>query len=140
MKKILKKIVILTVALLPLIGLVTPALAENDPLEGGFNLTPPGQFGALAGVSLPAIVRSLLVLAMVLASLIAFGFLIFGGIIWITSGGDKQKTEQARNTITAALVGLLIVFASWAIIQLVQMFFGVSILQLNIEPLAVTGS
>ena len=44
------------------------------------------------------------------------------------SGGDKANTEAARNQITAALVGLVIVFAAWAILTLVDTFFGTAIL------------
>ncbi|OGM59165.1 hypothetical protein A3A75_03020 [Candidatus Woesebacteria bacterium RIFCSPLOWO2_01_FULL_39_10] len=58
--------------------------------------------------------------------------LVWGGVRYITSGGDKAQTEAARGQITAALVGLVIVFAAWAIINLVNIFFGVNILQLNI--------
>jgi hypothetical protein len=58
--------------------------------------------------------------------------LVWGGVKYITSGGDKGQTEAARGQITAALVGLVIVFAAWAIINLVNIFFGVNILQLNI--------
>jgi hypothetical protein len=45
-----------------------------------------------------------------------------GGIEWITSGGDKGKTESARNKITAAVIGLVILAASWAILGLVLQF------------------
>ena len=132
MKRLVKKGV--SLGLLCFLFLMTTGVVfANNPL-GEFNLQPTGQFGPLADISLPQMVRSLLSLAMVIAAIVAFAFLIFGGITWITSGGDKQKTESARNTITAALVGLLIVFGSWAIIQLIQMFFNVSILQLNLEP------
>ena len=58
--------------------------------------------------------------------------LVIGGIKWILSGGDKAHTEGARNQITAALVGLVIVFSAWAIIQLINTFFGVNILQLDL--------
>jgi hypothetical protein len=65
---------------------------------------------------------------MILAALLAFFFLILGGIQWITSGGDKAGMEAARNKITHAIVGLIIVGAAWAIMTLVQNFLGVSII------------
>lgn len=74
-------------------------------------------------------------LVLIVAALLFFFLLVLGGIRWITSGGDKGQTEAARNQITAALVGLVIVFAAWAIVQLVETFFGISILSgLNINP------
>ncbi|MBI3956091.1 hypothetical protein HY339_02450 [Candidatus Gottesmanbacteria bacterium] len=65
---------------------------------------------------------------LIIAALLAFFYLILGGIQWITSGGDKAGMEAARNKITHAVVGLIIVGAAWAIMILVQNFLGVSII------------
>ncbi len=64
-------------------------------------------------------------LTIIIAGVLVFAFLVWGGIQWIISGGDKTKTEEARNRITAALVGLAIVAASWALIKIISYFFGV---------------
>ena len=72
----------------------------------------------------------------VIAGLLTFLYLVWGGIEWLTSGGDKDKYEAARNRITAALIGLAIISASWAIMQLISHFFGIQITTLNI-PSAV---
>lgn len=74
--------------------------------------------------------------AIVIALILAFIWLILGGIQWITSGGDKAKTEEARNRITSALVGLAIVAAAWAIMRLVGSFFGIDPFALNIPTVA----
>jgi hypothetical protein len=65
---------------------------------------------------------------MIIAALLAFFWLILGGIQWITAGGDKAGMEAARNKITHAIVGLIIVGAAWAIMLLVQNFLGISII------------
>ena len=67
-------------------------------------------------------------IAMIGAALLAFAYLVWGGFEWITSGGDKAGMEAARNRITAALVGLVIVAAAWAITKLIETFFGITIL------------
>lgn len=74
--------------------------------------------------------------AVVLALILAFVYLIWGGIQWITSGGDKAQTEAARNRITTALVGLAIVAAAWAIMRLIGFFFGIDPFALNIPTVA----
>ncbi len=63
----------------------------------------------------------------IIAAVAFFAFLVWGGIQWLISGGDKGKTQEAGNRITAALVGLAIVAASWAIFQLVIYFFGINL-------------
>ncbi|MBI2405611.1 hypothetical protein HYV21_00965 [Candidatus Microgenomates bacterium] len=105
-----------------------PVLAQGDVI----NIKPGGQFQALGNLTVPSIVSGLIRLVLVIAALIFFFILVIGGIRWILSGGDKTATEGARSQITAALVGLVIVFAAWAIIQLVNVLFGIDILQLTI--------
>lgn len=58
-------------------------------------------------------------------------FLIFGGIKWITSSGDKSKIDNARKTIIYAIVGLMLAFFSFFIISLLGNLFGVTLLVLN---------
>lgn len=74
---------------------------------------------------------SLMLFAISVLSLI---FLIVGGIQWISSGGDKAKVQGARNRITYAIIGLIVAFLAFAIINLVGYFFKIDSL-LNIQKL-----
>lgn len=97
------------------------------------NLNPTGQFANLGNVSLASIINALVILVLIVAAIVFFFMLIIGGVRWIASGGDKGQIEAARGQITAALIGLLIVFAAWAVINLIELFFDIEILTLNIE-------
>lgn len=88
-----------------------------------------GPFASLGTLKLAAIISGFVRLSLVIAALTFFFVLVIGGIRWILSGGDKANTEAARSQITAALIGLVIVFAAWAIIQLIDVFFDVHILE-----------
>ena len=70
------------------------------------------------------VISNVLNIAFIIVVLLALGFLIYGGIKWITSGGDKGGVEAARNMIVAALVGLVIAFLSYFILQIVFSLFG----------------
>ena len=61
--------------------------------------------------------------------ILALAFLIFGGIKWITSGGDKAGVEAARNMIVAALVGLVIAFLAYFIVGIIFQLFGLDFAQ-----------
>lgn len=74
------------------------------------------------------LISALVGTTLIIAALLAFLYLILGGIKWITSGGDKAGMEEARNKITHAIVGLIIVGAAWSIMTLVQNFLGVQII------------
>ncbi len=78
-------------------------------------------------VSFSSILSGGISLILIIAAILFFFMLVIGGIRWIMSGGDKGQTEAARNQITAALVGLVIVFAAWAIAQLIGGLFGINI-------------
>ncbi len=102
-----------------LVAAVTPAFAVDGvsvPAPSGFQITDLGLF-----------ISKAISVALVIAAILVFVYLVWGGLQWITSGGDKGKTEEARNRITAALVGLAIVACAWALIQLISSFFGIDI-------------
>jgi len=96
------------------------------------DLRPQDQFSNLGAITITGLISAAIVLILVIAALVFFFMLIYGGIKYITSGGDKAQTESARGTITAALIGLVIVFAAWAIITLINAFFGINILDLTL--------
>lgn len=101
-------------------------------LAQDIKLKPGGQFAPLEDLTIGGIVSGLIRLILVIAALVFFFILVIGGIRWIASGGDKGQTEVARNQITAAAVGLLIVLAAWAIVQLINTFFGINIFELTL--------
>ena len=74
-------------------------------------------------------------IAFVIAVLIALFFLLWGGIKWITSGGDKGGVEAARNQIIAAVIGLIIVFLSFFILNLVLGLFNLNLFKLELPTL-----
>jgi hypothetical protein len=106
-------------------------------LAQNISLTPaPGSgFENLGGITVAGIVSAAIRLAVVVAAIVFFFILVIGGIRWIASGGDKAQTEAARGQITAALVGLVIVFAAWAIVALINTFFHVNIFSLAIPSI-----
>lgn len=111
-------------------------MLANLLAQSNIDLKPTGQFGQLGNLTIGGIVSGLIRLILLIAALVFFFILVVGGIKWIASGGDKAQTESARNQITAALVGLVIVFAAWAIVQLINTFFGINIFSLSV-PTAI---
>ncbi|MBI3341610.1 hypothetical protein HY024_00645 [Candidatus Curtissbacteria bacterium] len=74
------------------------------------------------------VIRSIIRFILLIAFVIAFIMLLVGGIRWILAGGDEKSVEKARNTITAALIGLVVILVAYALIRLVETFFNVSII------------
>ena len=68
--------------------------------------------------------------AFVIAGVVFFILLIFGGFSVIASAGsgDTKGLERARGAIVGAVTGLILVIGSFWIIQIVELVTGISIL------------
>ena len=98
--------------------------AQNQGLQGAEHAnSSDGGFGLFFGNIMSAV--------MTLAAVLVFGFLIWGAIEWITSGGDSGKLEKARNRIGNAVIGLIILAAATAIFLLLEGFLGIDVLTFN---------
>jgi hypothetical protein len=90
----------------------------------------PGSLGSGSNeqgtTAIGTIIGNILGIFLIFAFIMAFLYLLLGGFDWITSGGDKSKLESARNKITNALIGLIVVAATWAVMSLVGQFVGIS--------------
>lgn len=80
--------------------------------------------GAPAGLGvsdsdLPTAIVNIINVFLLLAGLVAAIVLILGGIQYITSRGDEDATEKAKNTILYAVIGLIVIGLSAAIVNFV---------------------
>lgn len=130
MKRNLIKLVSVTVATGIFVALSAPGVFAQSTGNDTVSICPAGndQLCKLTFFdALPQILNILLFVAF-LAALI---FLIYGGIRWILSGGDKEGTSKAKGTVTAALIGMAIVLSSWLLINVVMNLFGISSFTIN---------
>ncbi|MFA5163677.1 MAG: pilin [Patescibacteria group bacterium] len=70
------------------------ALSDTDPRE---------RVGQIIGIILSFIGVVFLVL------------MIYAGILWMTAAGNDQQVNKAKNLLINAIIGLIIVFAAYAI-------------------------
>ncbi len=54
-----------------------------------------------------------------ITGLIAVVFFIYGGVLFITAGGDEQKLQKAVITIRNAIIGLILILLSGLIINFI---------------------
>ncbi|MFZ2199747.1 MAG: hypothetical protein WAV40_03085 [Microgenomates group bacterium] len=106
-------------------------LAQAAPAAPDLSISKPE---GVAITNIGTLIKGAVQGALLVSALMVFAFLIWGGIQWISSGGDKGKTQEARDRITAALVGLAVVASAWAVMLIIQYFFGIDILGGNITP------
>ncbi|MBU1166923.1 pilin, partial [Patescibacteria group bacterium] len=59
-----------------------------------------------------------------LIGLVAVFFIAYAAFLYITSMGNPEKAKAAKSSVTAAIVGLIIVFSSWALVNTITVAFG----------------
>jgi len=59
----------------------------------------------------------------IIAGLVALLYLLLGALSWITSGGNKESVDKAREKIQAAVVGLILIFVVLALVIVIETVF-----------------
>ncbi|MFB6225849.1 MAG: hypothetical protein ABEJ02_00690 [Candidatus Paceibacteria bacterium] len=83
-----------------------------------------GQVAGGAGVpqeGVPQMVGLVINVIFSIVGLIFLVLMVYGGIRWMTSRGNEDEVQAARNTVFRASIGLAIILAAYAI---VNFFFG----------------
>lgn len=54
-----------------------------------------------------------------LLGIVAVIMILWGGFTWLTAAGSEEKVEKAKEVISAAVIGLVIILLAWAIVNYV---------------------
>ena len=88
--------------------LVLPVLA----LDVGLNY---GTYTGLGTTDIRSGVMNIVRYLLGFLGVIAIIIILYGGFDWLTSAGNEEKVGQAKKIITAGIIGLIIIFVSYAI-------------------------
>lgn len=88
----------------------TPAEAVSDPVT-----------------YIESAIRNGVSILLIVAFLAMFLWTIFAGFRFVTSGGDEKTVSQAWSSIYWGIIGMIVVMSSYAIVRLVEIFFGITI-------------
>jgi len=97
-----------------LTNLITRALAVGVDL-GGVGITPNND-----GSSLGDVVAQILTWVFWFAGVLAVIYLVYGGILYITAGGDAEKATKGRTALINAIIGIVIIALAIMIVQWVN--------------------
>lgn len=51
--------------------------------------------------------------------LVAVVMIIYGGFMWLTAAGNEERIGTAKQIISSAIIGLVIILLAWAIVYFV---------------------
>ena len=69
----------------------------------------------LTGAS--GVISTVLTWILVLAGAIAVIYLVWGGLLYITAGGDAEKATKGRTALINAIIGIIIIALAVVIVQ-----------------------
>lgn len=69
--------------------------------------------------SVPELIGIIIKAVLGIVGSIALLMFIYGGFMWLTSGGNDKKIEEGRKTLVWSILGLALIFASYAILKFV---------------------
>ena|SRR3989338_5516696 len=81
-------------------------------LDPGLNY---GTFTGLGTKDLREGVMAIVNVLLGFLGIVAIIVILYGGFVWLTSAGNEEKVGQAKKIITAGIIGLIIIFVSYAI-------------------------
>lgn len=87
--------------------------------EGGFNIG-----GFTAGEGLVGVISVSIKAFLGLLGIIFLILIVYGGYVWMMARGSEQEVEKAKNIIQRAIIGLIIIVASYVITEFVFLGLG----------------
>lgn len=81
------------------------------------------QIPGLTSTCLPALpdyIATIYNFALMISGIICFGSLIYGGFRYLTSAGSPSAINDAKDQISSALIGLVILFSAWLILNTIN--------------------
>ena len=101
-----------------LVFFVNPVLAD-DLSDAWAKITEvAGDTGAgydTDGDDIGSLIGTVIKAALSLLGVVFLVLMIYGGFLWMTDRGNEEQLKRAKNLITAAIIGLIIVVAAYAI-------------------------
>ncbi|OGD56039.1 hypothetical protein A2V71_03990 [Candidatus Berkelbacteria bacterium RBG_13_40_8] len=76
-------------------------------------------FVVSTNTDLTTVIRNVLSWVLLLGGAIAVIYLVYGGILYITAGGDAEKATKGRTAIVNAIIGIIIIALAYVIVQFV---------------------
>lgn len=64
-----------------------------------------------------------------LIGITGFVMIIYAAFIMLTSAGKSQQVEKSKNTITFAIIGIILALSAFIIINIIASFTGVKVLK-----------
>lgn len=111
----------------------TSAGDSNCSVE--INIVQPKGSGIRSDIPLGTVIGNLITIVFSISALIVLIMIIWGGLEWIFSAGDKEKIGKARDRILHAIIGLALIALAFLIARVVGNLVNIDLINLKIPAL-----
>ena len=87
-----------------------------------------GQPNIIGWTNISHIVSRILSYVFPLAGILVFIYLLYGGINLMIAAGNEEGIREGKAKITNALIGFLIIFVAYWLVQALELILGVNLL------------
>jgi len=106
----------------------TPATTDESatktiPLQNPLGGTPENPLGV---TSVPRLIGNVIKTVLAIVGALALAMFIYGGFTWLTSGGSAEKIKKGKDILMWAVIGLVVIFASYSLVDFLLTAFGVA--------------
>jgi hypothetical protein len=98
------------------------SLAQTNVTTGAdttFGLQQIGNTGFFGTDDIRVIVARIINIALGLLGIIAFGLVLYAGVVIMTAGGNEEKVTEGKNILVNAVIGLAIILSAYAIVSFI---------------------
>lgn len=117
MQKAFSKLKLLGLSLLNLFFVLPVHASALSSLQNTGNIA---YQGAPPATNLAATIAGIIVTVLGLLGVVFFLLLMYAGFLYLTAAGEEDKVKKAKNTIVSAIIGMIIILASYAIATFVE--------------------
>lgn len=134
----IKKIALVFV-LTSTLNLALPAVAAAQTQAWSGNCVGGAKNDVATIQGLGCLIANVFSVILTVIGLAGFVMMFVGAFQWLVSAGSTKGIESARNTITYALVGLVVAISAFIILNLISSFTGISSITRFVIPDSSTG-
>lgn len=132
-RKTTRALAVFSTALLFSLAGASPVLAQPTDIK---NKALSDTLRLKTGVSFTSLFVSNIINILFIAAVVtAVVYFLINAILMVTSGGNKEQFTKGRSGAIAAITGLAVLFLLYMILNLINYFFELNLLKIDLTPL-----
>lgn len=90
-------------------------LRAHAQTKDKFNLNEAASDTGVYEKDLPSVVATVVLNILGIVGVIFLLMIVYGGVVWMTSGGNEERIRTAKKLLTSSVIGLVIVMTAYGI-------------------------